>query len=95
MHYGPHKATTHGGFGECGNRVDRRQRARRCLQSFGLRGDLAAEIVEEFCLELHDALFGAEHLLLPILQFRRRVSFSVRQRLPSFVIRRHARRVGF
>ena len=78
-----------GSFGERGEHVERRQRARRGLDARRLGGDLPAQPLEDLELALEDALVGAEHLLLVLLERRRDEALATGDRLLAVVVGRH------
>src|SRR5215211_5892297 len=57
--------------------------------------DLRAHLAEDARLDFEDAPFGAENLLLPLLQLGRGVALGVGERLPPLVVGGHARGDGF
>ena len=56
------------GVGQAGEHVERRQRAARVEQRARLGGDARAQRLEDRQLAHGDALVGAEHLVLVLLQ---------------------------
>src|SRR5205085_9111499 len=75
--------------------IKRGESACASLNTLSLSRDLRADFRKDFRFELSDAVFRAEDFSLPILQFRRRVTFGIGERLPPLVINRHTRGVGF
>src|SRR5260370_25070126 len=95
MDYGKDVTGSNGCLCERSDRIKTRQRARSRVDARGLRCDLPADEYKNFGLEVQNAFFGAENFAFPLFQGSCGESFGVGQRLSSFVVGRHARRVGF
>src|SRR5690606_36410455 len=91
---GPHVAAALRDVRERGQYIQHRDAAGRVLEAGHVRRDLAAQLGEQARLELGNALLGAEHLGLPLLQLGGDVALAVRQRLFALVIGRDAVQIG-
>ena len=91
VHHRPHVAARVRHLGQRGRHVEQGQRARRRQQVGGARGHAAAQLVEQFILELPPPLVGAERLGLVLLDLGGDVAPGPGQRLPPQVL---GRRLG-
>ena len=79
---------TDGGVGQRAEHVEHGQRPRGVLHARRLGGDRRAQRLEDLELALEDALVGAQHLLLVLLQRRRDEALAAGHGLLAVVVRR-------
>ena len=83
-----------GRFGQSGQDVERREGARRVLDSRRFGRHARAQRFENLELSREDPLVGAEHLLFVLLERRRRESLASGNRLLTQVVAGHQVQVG-
>ena len=90
IHYRPHVPLARCDLGQRGEYVELRNARGDRLQSPDARADPCAQCLEYLALEHLHALRRVQHLLLELLQRRRHVALSARQRLAALVVGGHA-----